>query len=91
MQPDVENALFDVACNLDRDFFVVERVFHIMMGVHTFGHAIVVTKGELLVVEMPDSVGPLPTDLISDIEDSHDDVAELGSELINLSAPTIRY
>jgi hypothetical protein len=77
MQNDIENALSEVACITGRHFYVVERVFHLLMGAHGYGHILIVRDGTLTGVAMPDNLGPLPSSLCAEIETSYDDVVQL--------------
>jgi hypothetical protein len=77
MNPDIENALSEVAGNTGTNLYVVERVFDLMMDVHTYGHSLIMRNDTLTDVAMPDNEGPLPSDLCADIDRSYDDVVEL--------------
>jgi hypothetical protein len=77
MNPDIENALSEVACNTGKHLYVVERVFDLMMAVHEYGHSFEMRNDTLTDVTMLENLGPLPSSLCDEIEESYDDVADL--------------
>jgi hypothetical protein len=80
--PDIENALSDVARETGKPLHVVDRVFELIVEVARHDATLLMVEGKLIAAIQPENDGyGLPPSLMTEINESYDDLVEL-SELV---------